>query len=113
MITLAADAVWHDLIPGIQIRTLVHGDTTLMAQFRLEAGRTLPLHSHPHEQTGYLLSGRMSMSIGGVEHGFGPGDSWAIAGGVEHGAFIHETCLAIEVFCPLREDYLPYLPERK
>jgi quercetin dioxygenase-like cupin family protein len=113
MITFAADTVWHDLIPGIQICTLVHGDTTLMAQFRLEAGRTLPMHGHPHEQTGYLLSGRMTMSIGGVEHNFGPGDSWAIAGGVVHGALIHETCLAIEVFSPVREDYLPYLSAGK
>lgn len=110
MITHDTDAVWHDLIPGIQISTLVHGDTTLLARFRLEAGRTLPLHSHPHEQTGYLVSGRMTMTIAGRKHEFGPGDSWSIPGGVEHGALIHETALAIEVFCPVREDYLPFLP---
>ena len=62
---------------------------------------------------GYLLSGRMTMTIGEQEHQFGPGDSWCIASGVEHGAVIHETCLAIEVFSPAREDYMPYLPAGK
>jgi quercetin dioxygenase-like cupin family protein len=65
-----------------------------------------------HEQTGYLISGHMTMTIGSQEHHFGPGDSWCIAPGVEHGAVIHETCLAIEVFSPVREDYKPYLPTK-
>lgn len=111
MITFSANAPWHQLIPGISISTLVHGQSTLMARFTLESGVTLPLHRHPHEQTGYLLSGRMTMTINGQEHVFGPGDSWCIAGDVEHGAVVHETCLAIEVFCPVREDYLPYGPQ--
>lgn len=110
MITKTHDAAWHELIPGIRVSTLVHGDTTLMTRFLLEAGVTLPMHSHPHEQTGYLIKGRMIMTIDGVEHEFEPGDSWAIAGGVEHGAVVLETCLAIEVFSPVREDYLPYGP---
>lgn len=113
MITKKNDIIWHELIPGIRICTLVHGDKTLMSQFQLDAGCKLPIHSHPHEQTGYLLSGRMTMTIDGVEHEFGPGDSWAIAGGVTHGATIHETCLAIEIFSPVREDYLPYGPATK
>ena len=113
MITKNEHTSWHELIPGIRVCTLVHGEKTLMARFELDAWSVLPLHSHPHEQTGYLLSGHMTMTIDGVEHQFGPGDSWCIAPGVEHGAIIHETCLAIEVFCPARADYLPYLPTKK
>lgn len=110
MITKTNDAIWREILPGIRISTLVHGEQTLMARFLLEAECVLPMHSHPHEQTGYLLKGRMTMTIDGAEHEFGPGDSWAIPGGVEHGARIHESCLAIEVFCPVREDYLAYAP---
>jgi len=109
MITKNEEAAWHEMIPGISVSTLVYGENTLMARFRLEERSFLPLHAHPHEQTGYLVSGRMTMTIDGTEHHFGPGDSWNIASGVEHGAVIHETCLAIEVFCPVRQDYMPYL----
>lgn len=113
MITKNEDAAWHELIPGISVSTLVRGDKTLMARFELQKHSFLPIHSHMHEQTGYLVSGRMTMTIAGEEHHFEPGDSWCIAPGVAHGAVIHETCLAIEVFCPVREDYLPYLPAGK
>ena len=113
MITKNDSATWHDLIPGIRVSTLVRGDKTLMARFELQNRAFLPLHSHMYEQTGYLVSGHMTMTIDGVEHHFGPGDSWCIAPGVEHGAIVHETALAIEVFSPVREDYLPFLPVRK
>lgn len=111
MITHDNQATWHELIHGISISTLVYGNATLMARFRLDAGVDLPMHRHPHEQTGYLVSGRMTMTIAGKAHEFGPGDSWCIPADVEHGAAVHETCLAIEVFSPVREDYLPYGPK--
>lgn len=111
MITKNTQTAWHDILPGIRVSTLVRGEKTLMARFELQKGAFLPLHSHPHEQAGYLLSGLMTMTIDGLEHQFGPGDSWCIAGGVEHGAVVLETCLVIEVFSPVREDYLPYLPK--
>jgi len=36
-----------------------------------------------------------------------PGDSWSIPGDVEHGAAVLADAVAIEVFSPVREDYLP------
>lgn len=36
-----------------------------------------------------------------------PGDSWAIPGGAQPGAAILADSVAIEVFSPVREDYLP------
>jgi quercetin dioxygenase-like cupin family protein len=94
-------------IQGIRQKTLVFGEKTLMTEFLLEKGCLLPQHSHPHEQTGYLVSGRIRLSIGSEEHEVMPGDSWCIPGGVRHGAEILEDSVAIEVFSPVREDYLP------
>ena len=78
-----------------------------MTEFVLKQGSTLPVHSHPNEQTGYLVTGRMRLRIGAQEHEVTPGDSWCIASGVEHGAQILEDSVAVEVFSPVREDYLP------
>lgn len=92
---------------GIERKTTVYGDKTLMSEFRLQGGKDLPRHSHPHEQTGVLISGRIVLLIGDEEIEAAPGDTWCIAGGVEHGARILENSLAVEVFAPVREDYLP------
>jgi quercetin dioxygenase-like cupin family protein len=94
-------------IPGIERKTLVFGERTLMTEFLLKKGNRLPRHSHLHEQTGYLVKGRIRLSIELEENDVRPGDSWCIPSGVEHGAEILEDSVAIEVFSPVREDYLP------
>ena len=95
------------VLPGIELKTLVHGEKTLMVEFLLEKGRTLPVHSHPHEQTGYLVKGHIRLVVGTEAFEVLPGDSWCIPGNREHGAEIIEDSVAVEVFSPVREDYLP------
>ena len=107
MYSKSSDDGYHTPIPGIELKTLVHGEKTLMAEFRLKKGGKLPLHSHPHEQTGYLVSGRITLHVEGRAHDCSPGDSWCIGGDVEHSADILEDSVAVEVFSPVREDYLP------
>ena len=92
---------------GIEQKTLVYGERTLMTEFVLKKGSTLPRHSHPHEQTGYLVKGHIRLSIGTEEYDAHPGDSWCIHSNVEHGAKIIEDSVGLEVFSPVREDYLP------
>lgn len=98
---------YYQALEGIEQKTLVYGENTLMTEFLLKQGRTLPRHAHPHEQTGYLLKGHIRLAIGTQEFDAQAGDSWCIPGGVEHGAQILEDSVAIEVFSPVREDYLP------
>jgi quercetin dioxygenase-like cupin family protein len=101
---------YRQVLPGIRLKTLVHGEKTLFTEFRLTAGSTLPGHAHPHEQSGYLVKGRLRLTIGQQTFEAGPGDSWCIPGHTEHSAEILEDSLAIEVFAPVREDYLPATP---
>ncbi|HXE95992.1 MAG TPA: cupin domain-containing protein [Dongiaceae bacterium] len=94
-------------LEGIEQKTLVYGDKTLMVEVRLQKGATLPLHLHPHEQTGYLVRGRIRLTIGPDVYEVAAGDSWCIPGDMPHCAEIIENSVAIEVFSPVREDYLP------
>jgi len=94
-------------LEGIIFKTLVYGENTLLTEFRLEKGRTLPVHRHQYEQTGYLVSGRLNLIIGEEIFHAESGDSWCIPGDVDHGAEVIEDSIAIEVFSPVREDYLP------
>ncbi|MBI5592370.1 MAG: cupin domain-containing protein [Deltaproteobacteria bacterium] len=110
MFNKCSSSGYKQVLDGIKLKTLVHGDKTLFAEFHLEKGSQLPRHAHPQEQTGYLISGRIRLSIGEDIFEVEPGDSWCILGNVEHRAEILEDSLAIEVFSPVREDYLPDRP---
>lgn len=98
---------FRSLLPGIEMKTLVFGERTLMAQFHLKRGSVLPQHSHPYEQTGYLIEGRLMLTIGEERVDCGDGDSWSIPEEVEHSATVLEDAVVIEIFSPAREDYLP------
>ena len=101
------DAGYRQVMEGIRLKTLVHGEKTLLCEFRIKKGKVLPIHSHPHEQTGYLVSGHMKFIIGDNVFEVEPGDSWCISGDVEHAAEAFEDSMGVEIFSPVREEYLP------
>jgi quercetin dioxygenase-like cupin family protein len=111
MFTKSDERGYAEALEGVRLKTLAHGEQTLLAAFRISEGATIPTHHHPHEQTGYLVSGRLDFVIGDGRFDAGPGDSWNIASEVPHSAAALEDSIVIEVFAPVREDYLQYRPE--
>ena len=107
MFTRSKSDGYKQVLPGIKLKTLVYGDKSLLTEFHLEQGSQLPVHAHPQEQTGYLISGRIRLSVGEETFEVTPGDSWCVPGNVPHRAEILADSVAIEVFSPVREDYLP------
>jgi quercetin dioxygenase-like cupin family protein len=99
---------YRRLADGIEIKPLVHGERTLMVEFLFAAGHALPRHTHLHEQTGILVKGHIRLTVDGEVHDVLPGDSWCIPGGVEHGGEFLQDSIAVEVFSPVREEYLPH-----
>ena len=97
----------RQLLEGVDLTTLVHGEKTLMGQFRIAKGCAIPAHSHPHEQTGIMISGKLRFNVDGEIVDLETGDSWCILGGVRHSAEALEDSVVVEVFSPVREDYLP------
>jgi quercetin dioxygenase-like cupin family protein len=101
------DSGYREIVKGVAIKTLVYGEKTLFAEFHLKAGHGLPRHAHPYEQTGYLVSGSIELSIGEETFRVEPGDCWCIPENVEHHAEILSDSVAIDVFSPPRKDYMP------
>lgn len=94
-----------DAVPGVRRRVLSCGDNVMIVQFTIDAGAEIPPHTHPHEQVGHVVSGRMQFRIGDQVRELGPGDGYAVPGGVSHGAKGITDCVAVDSFHPVREDY--------
>lgn len=107
MFTKGSGVTYREPLKDVYLKTLTFGERTLLAEFRLKKGAVVPEHSHPHEQTGYLVSGRIDLVIDSETHEAVPGDSWNIPGDVAHYAIAREESILVEVFSPVREDYLP------
>lgn len=103
----ANDEGFKEVLPGIRLKTLVFGEKTLFTEFRMNAGALLPKHAHMHEQTGYLAEGKIRLTIGTQVFDVEKGDSWCIPGNMEHSAEIQKDSVIVEVFSPVREEYLP------
>ncbi len=94
-------------VDGIELKTLTYGKKMSLTEFVMKKGCDLPAHDHPHEQIGFLVSGRIELKVGDQTFNVDPGDSWCIPTGVSHGATVIEDSIAIEVFSPVRDDYIP------
>ena len=97
---------YREMLPGITMQTLCHGDKTLMVKFQLTKGSEIPMHSHPHEQTGYLVSGHVIFVTETDEFDTTPGDNWCFLGDERHSVRILENSVIVEVFSPVRDEYL-------
>lgn len=89
------------------MRPLAFGRKTILCEFKLSKGHSLPSHHHPYEQTGYLISGKMNFRIEDKWHLAEAGDSWCIPEDVEHEVKVLEDSVVVELFSPIRPDYLP------
>ena len=54
-----------DIAPGCRIRT-PYGKNVMLSYLEMDEGAQVPLHSHPHEQAGMLLEGKLALTIGDV-----------------------------------------------
>jgi quercetin dioxygenase-like cupin family protein len=97
----------RELIPGVKMRPLAFEEKTILCEFKLKKGHVLPAHSHPYEQTGYLVKGKLNFRIDKEWHQAETGDSWSIPENVEHEVEILENSVVLELFSPIRPDYLP------
>jgi len=91
--------------PGVQRRVLACGDEVMVVQFKIASGAAVPAHTHPHEQVGHVVSGRMRFRVGDQERELGPGDGYSVPGGVVHGAAGITDVIAVDSFHPVRDDY--------
>ena len=100
-----SDAKAVEMLPGLVRRTLISGDKLMICRFDLDRGVEIPVHSHPHDQAGYIVSGNIRVTVDGKSLDLGPGDSYSASSGVPHSALALEATVVVDTFCPPRDDY--------
>jgi len=105
MFTHRSDVAPVEMMPGVTRHTLSTSDDLMLIDVALEKGAVVPLHSHPHEQIGYLISGRFLFELGDERRELAAGDSWLVPPNVPHQVTALEPSLAVDVFSPPREEY--------
>lgn len=105
MIIRNADVAPVEMLPGLVRRTLADGETMMLCEFTFEDHVEVPIHTHPHEQVGYVVSGRIRLTVEGESFDLEPGDSYHAPPNVPHGALTLEPTVVVDVFSPPREDY--------
>lgn len=91
---------------GVDLFTMA-GEQMMMSIVEFEANAVVDAHSHPHEQLGILLEGELVFTVGEEQKTLRPGDMWRIPGGVVHRVVAgNAPARAVDIFHPIREDYL-------
>jgi quercetin dioxygenase-like cupin family protein len=99
------DAVPVQMVPGIVRRTLVSSDVLMICRFDLDTGAEIPSHAHPQDQIGYVVSGKVRITVGSKSFDLGAGDTYCALSGVEHKALTLEAAVVVDTFNPPRDDY--------
>ena len=95
-----------ELFPKIN-SGLVAGEHLMLSFLDMQEGCEVPEHSHPHEQAGLVLEGRLRFRIGTDERVAGPGDAFLIPPNVVHCGIVEEGPVKVlDIFSPPREDYI-------
>jgi quercetin dioxygenase-like cupin family protein len=91
---------------GITRQILGFDDSIMMARAAFDKGSVGYVHSHHHSQVTYVESGVFDFTIGSETRRLETGDGTYIPPGVEHGAVCLEAGVLLDVFSPIRDDFL-------
>jgi quercetin dioxygenase-like cupin family protein len=87
-------------------RKVISGEKITMAQIFITKDGVVPLHHHEHEQFSSLLAGALRVELEGKEIVVRPGEVLHIPSNVPHRVVALEDSLALDVFSPVRTDWL-------
>jgi quercetin dioxygenase-like cupin family protein len=96
----------EELGQGI-VRQMIVGERLMVCRLHFAPHVVTPAHDHPHEQITLVERGRVRFIIGGEERVAQAGDVLHFPSGCWHGATVlDEEVVLIDIFTPLREDFL-------
>ena len=100
------DEIVLEKVTEMVSRKIVTGDREMLAQVYVKRGCLVPMHAHESEQMTYVLQGALRFLVGGEEITVREGEVLHIPSLVEHQAEALEDTFELDVFSPIRQDWL-------
>jgi len=100
------DIVWEQVDTGVMRKIMAYDDNLMMVKVKFDTGGVGVLHNHHHSQITHVESGTFEVQIDGVKKILKSGDAFYIPPNIIHGAVCLEAGVLIDVFSPMREDFI-------
>lgn len=101
-----ADIPWQDLGKGLKRKIMSYDSTMMMVKIIFKKGGIGTPHKHVHTQMSYVDSGVFEVTIADKKQILKKGDGYYIPSNVMHGAVCLEPGILIDMFTPMREDFV-------
>lgn len=106
MLTHNQDGILQDLGDGVTRRILSYSENMMVVELEFQKGSIGALHAHPHEQVGYVVYGKLKLIEEEQEEIINQGDTYYMPPNVTHGVVALEETKLLDVFTPMRRDFL-------
>ena len=97
---------WEPVAEGVKRKIMTYDANLMMVKVAFEAGGFGEPHSHVHTQVTYVASGAFSITIADETRVVRAGDAFYVPSNVWHGAVCQEAGMLVDVFTPMREDFI-------
>jgi quercetin dioxygenase-like cupin family protein len=97
---------WEAVAEGVKRQISGYDVSIMMVKVAFEKGGIGPIHQHYHSQTSYVVSGKFEVTINDEKKILQAGDAFYIEPNILHGAICLEGGMLIDVFSPIREDFI-------
>ncbi len=107
MVVINKEKEYRDLGGGVRRKVLAYSEKLMNVELLFEAGAKGAMHSHPHEQIGYIIEGSLVYHEEGREDvTLSAGDCYYVAPNVSHGIDCLTEVKLMDIFTPMREDFI-------
>lgn len=97
---------FEELGGGVKRKILAYGDSLMQVEVHFEEGSIGAMHSHPHSQLTYVLSGEFEFTIGEEKKIVRQGDTLYKVPNIQHGCICLKKGVLLDTFNPYREDFI-------
>lgn len=99
---------WEAAGEGIRRKVMAYDERVMLVRVEFQKGAIGALHRHPHTQVTQVESGTFEVEIGGEKKVLKGGDAFLAPSNVLHGVVCLESGVLVDVFTPMREDFLAH-----
>ncbi|TMI71576.1 MAG: cupin domain-containing protein [Bacteroidetes bacterium] len=97
---------WEVIEPGLRRKIMTWDERLMLVKVEFEKGAIGTPHKHSHTQITHVESGIFDVEIGNERKILTTGDAFYVPPNIVHGVVCHEAGTLVDIFSPMREDFI-------